>query len=97
MARVIVAPMPTAAPLIAAITGLGRAWMARVTRPPVSRTPSAYAGSSKRSRIDSGVGSSGLVEAEDVALGRQVHAGAERTPGAGDHDGTHGVVAARRW
>ena len=40
MARVMVAPMPTAAPLIAAITGLGRAWMARVTRPPVSRTPS---------------------------------------------------------
>ena len=40
MASVIVAPMPTAAPLIAAITGLGSAWIASVTWPPVSRTPS---------------------------------------------------------
>ena len=46
IASVMVAPMPTAAPLIAAITGLGRAWIASVTRPPVSRRPSWYGGSS---------------------------------------------------
>ena len=46
MARVIVAPIPTAGPLIAAMTGLGRAWIASVTLPPVSRTPSSYGGSS---------------------------------------------------
>ena len=46
IASVMVAPMPTAAPLIAAITGLGSAWIASVTRPPVSRTPSWYGGSS---------------------------------------------------
>jgi hypothetical protein len=45
IARVIVAPMPTAGPLIAAITGFGSAWIASVTRPPVSRTPSWYGGS----------------------------------------------------
>lgn len=39
MASVMVAPIPTAAPLIAAMTGLGKAWIARVTRPPVSRIP----------------------------------------------------------
>jgi hypothetical protein len=46
IASVMVAPMPTAAPLIAPITGLGSAWIARVTLPPVSRIPSAYGGSS---------------------------------------------------
>ena len=46
MASVMVAPMPTAAPLMAAITGLGSAWIASVTRPPVSRSPSWYGGSS---------------------------------------------------
>ncbi|MCY1362716.1 hypothetical protein D9M69_494480 [compost metagenome] len=39
IASVMVAPIPTAAPLIAPTTGLRQAWMARVTRPPVSRTP----------------------------------------------------------
>ena len=39
IASVIVAPMPTAGPLIAAITGLGSSWIASVTLPPVSRTP----------------------------------------------------------
>ncbi len=57
MASVIVAPMPTAAPLIAAITGLGRACTARVTRPPVSRTPSWKGASVRCSRRLSGVGS----------------------------------------
>ena len=33
------------APLMAAITGLGSAWIASVTRPPVSRTPSWYGAS----------------------------------------------------
>ena len=39
IASVMVAPMPTAGPLIAAITGLGSSWIASVTLPPVSRTP----------------------------------------------------------
>ena len=38
MASVIVAPIPTAAPLIAAMTGFLHAKIASVTRPPVSRT-----------------------------------------------------------
>ena len=45
IASVIVAPMPTAGPLIAAITGLGQSWIASVTLPPVSRTPSWYGAS----------------------------------------------------
>ena len=53
IARVIVAPMPTAGPLIAAMTGFGSAWIARVTLPPVSRIPS-YA--SRSARSSSGVG-----------------------------------------
>ena len=52
--RVIVAPMPTAAPLMAAMTGFRQAWMARATRPPVSRTR-ASPGSS-RSVMSSRVG-----------------------------------------
>src|SRR3954468_22015952 len=50
IARVIVAPMPTAGPLIAAIAGFGSAWIARVTLPPVSRTPSSYGASAYRAR-----------------------------------------------
>ena len=46
IASVMVAPIPTAGPLMAAITGLGSAWIASVTLPPVSRTPSWYGGSS---------------------------------------------------
>ena len=56
MPSVIVAPMPTAGPLIAAITGLGSAWIASVTRPPVSRTPSWYGSSVRWARRSSGVG-----------------------------------------
>ena len=56
MARVMVAPMPTAGPLIAATTGLGRAWIASVTRPPVSRTPSWNGASVRCARSSSGVG-----------------------------------------
>ena len=48
MASVIVAPIPTAAPLIAAMTGFLHAKIASVTRPPVSRTPLEISGSSKR-------------------------------------------------
>ena len=57
MASVIVAPMPTAGPLIAAITGLGHAWIASATLPPVSRTPSWYGASVRWSRRSAGVGS----------------------------------------
>ena len=67
IASVIVAPMPTAGPLIAAITGLGSAWIASVTLPPVSRTPSWYGASSYAARNSAGVGAQRLVEAEDVA------------------------------
>ena len=57
IASVMVAPMPTAAPLIAAITGLGHAWIASATLPPVSRTPSWYGASVRWSRRSAGVGS----------------------------------------
>ena len=53
---VIVAPMPTAAPLIAAMTGLVQRWTASDTRPPVSRTPSRICGSSARVRRSASVG-----------------------------------------
>jgi hypothetical protein len=53
---VIVAPIPTAGPLIAPMTGLVQRKIASVTRPPVSRTPWTIAGSSKRSRRSSSVG-----------------------------------------
>jgi hypothetical protein len=56
IASVIVAPIPTAGPLTAAITGFGRAWIASVTRPPVSRTPSWYGARSYAARNSSGVG-----------------------------------------
>ena len=58
IAQVIVAPMPTAGPLIAAITGLGQSKIASVTRPPVSRRPRWISGSSSRSRMSAGVGCS---------------------------------------
>ena len=45
-ASVMVAPMPAAAPLMAAITGFLQARMARATRPPVSRTLLTICGSS---------------------------------------------------
>ena len=56
IASVMVAPMPTAAPLIAAITGLVQLKIDSVTRPPVSRTPLWIAGSSRRSCISLSVG-----------------------------------------
>ena len=43
-----------------------------------------------------GRGPDALVEAEDVALGGEVHPGAERAAGAGDDHGADGVVAGRR-
>ena len=46
MSSVMVAPMPAAAPLMAAITGFLQARMARATRPPVSRTLLTICGSS---------------------------------------------------
>ena len=74
IASVIVAPMPTAAPLIAAITGLGSSWIARVTLPPVSRTPCSMSGSSQPVTEVRGRRGEGLVEPEDVAVGGEVHA-----------------------
>ena len=53
---VMVAPMPTAAPLIAPTMGLRQANIASATRPPVSRTPRWIAGSSRRSRMSCRVG-----------------------------------------
>ena len=53
---VIVAPMPTAAPLIAPITGFLQLKMDSTTRPPVSRTPWKMAGSSRRCCMSSIVG-----------------------------------------
>ena len=43
-----VAPTPTAAPLMAAITGFVQSKIASTTRPPVSRTPRTISGSSRR-------------------------------------------------
>ena len=90
MASVMVAPMPTAAPLIAAMTGLGSAWIASVTLPPVSRIAVV--------RLEVGAQLLGrrpqrLVEPEHVAVGGQVHPGAERPAGAGDDDRADRVVA----
>ena len=56
MARVMVAPMPTAAPLMAPITGLRQLKIASVTRPPVSRTPAWMAASFRRVSMSSRVG-----------------------------------------
>ena len=53
----IVAPMPTAGPLTAAITGFLQPMMASATRPPESRTPSAAAGSAWQMSMSASVGS----------------------------------------
>ena len=45
MAQVMVAPMPTAAPLMAPMMGFLQSNMAKVTLPPESRTPSTISGS----------------------------------------------------
>ena len=78
---VIVTPTPTAAPLIAAMTGLVQSKIRSDTRPPPSRVTPGTVGR--------------LVAAaagERVAAGRQVGAGAEAAPGAGDDDDPHVVV-----
>ena len=93
IASVIVAPMPTAAPLIAAITGFGSAWIASVTLPPVSRTPSWYGASSRCSRSSSGVGATVSSRPNTLPSAERSMPGAERAPGAGDHDRPHVVVA----
>ena len=56
IASVIVAPMPTAAPLIAAMTGFLHSKTASATRPPVSRTPFTIAGSSQRASCSARLG-----------------------------------------
>ena len=70
--------MPTAGPLTAASTGLGR-----------SRTAAMIG--LKRSRR--GVPTSGAPPGVAVEAGLQVRAGGERPAGAGDGHGAHGVVA----
>ena len=94
IASVIVAPIPTAGPLIAAITGFGSAWIASVTLPPVSRTPSSYGASVvRRPELGRASVASDSSRPKTLPLGGEVHAGAERPPGAGDHDRPDVVVA----
>ena len=56
MAQVMVAPTPTAAPLIAAMTGFLHSKIASDTKPPSSRTPCKICSSSPRSLTSSKVG-----------------------------------------
>ncbi len=56
MAHVMVAPMPTAAPLIAPMMGFLHSYMASTTLPPESRTPLTISSSSSFSCISCSVG-----------------------------------------
>ena len=75
---VMVAPMPTAAPLMAAITGLVRSKIRSVSRPPLSRGN------------ESGSSCSRLVNVSPAAL--EVGAGAEGAAGTGHDHRPHLVV-----
>ena len=76
---VIVAPIPTAGPLIAAITGLVHSKIRSVSRPPLSRGDSGLRPRGSR-----------LVNVSLAAL--EVGAGAEPAAGAGDDHRAHLVV-----
>jgi hypothetical protein len=51
-------------------------------------------GSSSLSCMSLSVGLQGFIQPEHIAACRQVHAGAEGAPGAGDDDGAHVIVIA---
>ena len=53
MAQSMVAPIPTAAPFTAAMTGFLHSKIASVSWPPVSLTPASISGSDKRERMSS--------------------------------------------
>ncbi len=78
---VMVAPTPTAGPLMAAITGLVESKMRRVTMPPPSRGTSPSAARSRQSNVSPPRG--------------EVGARAEAASRAGDDDRTHVVVGVR--
>ena len=78
---VIVAPTPTAGPLIAAITGFVDSKIRSVSSPPLSRLAPATL--------------SRLRAVERVAAAAQVRARAEAPAGAGDDDRAHVVVRVR--
>ena len=96
MGSVIVAPMPTAGAVDGADHGLGAAVDRQ--RHPAAGVAHARRRSPGRRGARAGPRASGarrLVEAEHVAVGGEVHAGAERPAAAGDHDGAR--RRRRRW
>ena len=86
---VIVTPTPTAAPLIAAITGFVHSKIRSVSSPPPSRVTGTPSISASLLLVTAATG-------ERVAATGEVGAGAEPAPGTGDDHRTHVVVGVDR-